>query len=242
MMHPAFLATFSAGDAFALIAKTTIFGKLIMLILFVISVLSWAVMIEKARLLARIRRGHLEFWNRCDAWLSGRGAWADLERWCRQRRSLPLANLLVEAAGQQSPAGVRRAAERIAYAEVENMERYLMLLATAVTISPFLGLLGTVWGIMTAFWDMAAMKSANLLVVAPGIAEALITTIGGLAAAIPAVVFYNLSVRKIDLVTNEMERLRSLLEEQATSRQTEPGVPAAAESRRPDVHEKERIR
>ncbi len=240
MTHPPFLAAFTAGDAFDLIAKTTIFGKLIMLTLMVISVVSWAVMIEKARLLAGIRRGHLDFWARCDAWIDGRTAWRDLEHWCTQHRSLPLSRLLLAAGVATSPAAVRRTAERVTYGEVESMERYLMLLATAVTISPFLGLLGTVWGIMTAFWDMAGMKSANLLVVAPGIAEALITTIGGLAAAIPAVVFYNLSVRKIDLVTNEMERLRGLLEEQVAARQTEPG--AAAEPRRPEMHEKERIR
>ena len=59
------------------------------------------------------------------------------------------------------------------------------------------------------------MHSANLTVVAPGIAEALITTVAGLAAAIPAVVFYNLLIRRLDLVTNELERLRTILEESA---------------------------
>ncbi len=232
------LAVFTAGDAFEVISQTTIFGKLIMLTLLVISVVSWAVMVEKARLLANIRKGHLVFWARCEDWLAGRSGWRELEQWCQRHKTLPLSKLLLAAGGAPSIAAMRRSAERVTYAEVESMERYLMLLSTAVTISPFLGLLGTVWGIMTAFWDMAAMKSANLLVVAPGIAEALITTIGGLAAAIPAVVFYNLSVRKIDLVTNEMDRLRALLEERAASPQVEPG----AEVRRPELHEKERIR
>jgi biopolymer transport protein ExbB/TolQ len=84
------------------------------------------------------------------------------------------------------------------------------------------------------------MRSANLLVVAPGIAEALVTTVGGLSTAIPAVVFYNLFVRKIDLVTNEMERLRTLCEERVAG--LAPAIAVSAEPRRPDTHEKERIR
>lgn len=241
MTHPAFLAAFTAGDAIRLIGETTFFGKLIMLALLVLSVLSWAVMIEKARLLYRIRRGHLQFWERCDAWLAGRSSWADLRRWCADRPATPLANLLAAMEGQVSAIGVRRTAERVIYAEVERMERYVMLLSTTVTISPFLGLMGTVWGIMAAFWDMASQRSASLLVVAPGIAEALITTVAGLGAAIPAVVFYNLFVRKIDLVANELERLRSLLEERVTAPPPEPGG-VAAEARRPQTHDKERIR
>ena len=155
--------------------------------------------------------------------------------------------MLLALEGLTSVAAVRRSAERAIYAEVEELERYLMLLSTAVTISPFLGLLGTVWGIMNAFWDMQALRSANLIVVAPGIAEALITTIAGLATAIPAVVFYNLIVRKIDLVANEMERLRTLFEEEVTAQAgaAAAGAPAHAvpvEARRPQAHEKERIR
>jgi biopolymer transport protein TolQ len=136
---------------------------------------------------------------------------------------------------------VRRASERIAYLEIERLERYLMLLSTAVSISPFLGLLGTVWGIMTSFWSMSTMQSATLTVVAPGIAEALVTTIAGLATAIPAVIFYNSLVRKIDLVGNEMERLRTVLEERAGGGRGElhPGVRDFA--RRPAVHDKEHI-
>ncbi len=127
---------------------------------------------------------------------------------------------------------IRRASERVAYLEIENLERYLILLSTAVTISPFLGLLGTVWGIMSSFWGMASMQSANLTVVAPGIAEALITTIAGLATAIPAVIFYNMIVRKIDLVGNELDRLRTILEEEAGGEDGPGGRDAAP---RPDV-------
>jgi len=240
MTLPGFLAIFSAGDAIHLIGKSTFFGKLVMLTLLVLSLLSWAVMIEKGRLLARIRRGHARFWPVCDAWVEGRIGRDEFRRWCAAHPGLPLTAMALEIEGAGSIPAVRRGAERALFAEVETLERYLMLLSTAVTISPFLGLIGTVWGIMTAFWEMASMRSASLLVVAPGIAEALITTVGGLATAIPAVVFYNLFVRKIDLVTNEMERLRTICEERVAG--LAPATAAPAEPRRPETHEKERIR
>jgi hypothetical protein len=106
-----------------------------------------------------------------------------------------------------------------------------------VTISPFLGLLGTVWGIMTSFWDMASMQSANLTVVAPGIAEALVTTIAGLATAIPAVIFYNMLVRKIDLVGNEMDRLRTILEERLPAAAVAETWAGRDVARRPERHD-----
>jgi biopolymer transport protein TolQ len=80
---------------------------------------------------------------------------------------------------------------------IAGWESYLIFLSTTATISPFLGLLGTVWGIMSSFISMGARGSADLYVVGPGIAEALITTIFGLGAAIPAVIGYNYMVRII---------------------------------------------
>jgi len=84
-----------------------------------------------------------------------------------------------------------RALARAATAESTRIERRLSFLATTATVTPFIGLFGTVWGIMSAFGDIGRMGSANLAVVAPGISEALITTAMGLLAAIPAAVFYN---------------------------------------------------
>jgi biopolymer transport protein TolQ len=241
-MPPAtFLARLGTSELVGLLADTTFFGKFVLLVLLVLSVVSWAVVVEKARLLARIRRGHFQFWDRLEDWLDGRLAASELRRWCEDHPDLPLANQFIETGNLGDAPAVRRASERVAYLEIERLERYLMLLSTAVTISPFLGLLGTVWGIMTSFWDMASLQSANLTVVAPGIAEALITTIAGLATAIPAVIFYNSLVRKIDLVGNEMERLRTFLEERAGGGrgQEDPGVRDFAA--RPDLHDKERI-
>ena len=241
MTASVFLLSFGTSELVSLIAETTFFGKFILLMLLVLSVVSWAVMLEKGRQLARIRSGHLQFWDRLEDWLEGRIAARDLHVWAEARPDLPLANQLVEVRDLDAAPSVRRASERIAYLEIERLERYLMLLATAVSISPFLGLMGTVWGIMTSFWNMAAMQSANLTVVAPGIAEALVTTIAGLATAIPAVIFYNALVRKIDLVGNEMERLRTVLEERAGGGRGEVHPGARDHARRPALHDREHI-
>ncbi|MFO7652286.1 MAG: MotA/TolQ/ExbB proton channel family protein [Candidatus Krumholzibacteriia bacterium] len=239
MFSAHFLAALGSAELLNLVAETTFFGKFIMLVLFVISVLAWAVLVEKGRVLSGIRKGHLEFWRECDAWLAGQRSREELARWCERRPDLPLCNQVVETEGMGSAPAVRRASERVAYLEIERLERYLIVLATTVTIAPFLGLMGTVWGIMTSFWDMASSQSASLTVVAPGIAEALITTIMGLATAIPAVIFYNMLVRKIDLVGNEMERLRTILEEEVGGGGT--GTVNGHPARRPAFHEKERI-
>ncbi len=231
-------AAMTAGDLLGLLHDTTLFGKIILLILLVLSILSWAVMIDKGRTLAQIRNRHVAFWRAARDWLETERADA-LTTWCQEHPDSPLAALWLEAAPEDSPLAIRRACERITWLEVENLERYLIILSTTVTIAPFLGLMGTVWGIMQAFWDMQALRSANLAVVAPGIAEALITTIAGLSAAIPAVVFYNLFVRKIDLVANEMDRLRTLLEERAAGSGTNGD--RLPRSRRPDIHPGERI-
>ncbi len=238
MTHAPFLASLGAAEILDLLSKSSFLGILDVVVLVLLSVLCWAVMFDRGRLLASVRRGHLEFWDRCDAWMQGRLDRRDLEAWCRSRPDLPLANLWRETAAQPTSQAVRRSAERVSYAETENLERYLIILSTTVTVAPFLGLLGTVWGLMQAFWEMSVLRSANLAVVAPGITEALVTTIAGLSAAVPAVVFFNLFVRKIDLIGNEMERLRSLMEEAAPS----AGEARLAQSRRPEPHEKEQIR
>ncbi len=90
-------------------------------------------------------------------------------------------------------------------AERDLMGHYIPWLATIGSVSPLLGLLGTVLGVMDAFIGIASKGSGNIAAVAPGVAEALITTVGGLAAAIPAVIAYNLFVNRINLFTGELE-------------------------------------
>ncbi len=234
-------ALLGPGELMGLVMDSTFFGKGILLVLLVLSVLSWSVLADKGRTLMTIRSGHVEFWKQMDLWLDNAQTKADLVSWCREHPELPLANQIIETQDLDRVPDIRRASERVTYLELENLERYLILLSTAVTISPFLGLLGTVWGIMSSFFEMSAMQSANLAVVAPGIAEALVTTIAGLATAIPAVIFYNMLVRKIDLVGNEMDRLRTVLEEGAGGGSGAVGSAGRDHHRHPEVHGSETI-
>lgn len=93
--------------------------------------------------------------------------------------------------------GIGRTLRHASLKELSQMERYLIFLATTGSVTPFIGLFGTVWGIIDAFVGIGAAGSANLGAVAPGIAEALIATAAGLAAAIPAVIAYNYFVNRI---------------------------------------------
>jgi len=100
---------------------------------------------------------------------------------------------------------IARALRRATTSEITRLEKYLTFLATTGATAPFIGLFGTVWGIMTAFKGIGETGSASLAVVAPGIAEALIATAIGLVAAIPAVMGYNHFQHKIKVVIAEMD-------------------------------------
>ncbi len=98
-----------------------------------------------------------------------------------------------------------RALRRTGVREVAQMERHLIFLATTGNVTPFIGLFGTVWGIMDSFSGLAAAGSASLAAVAPGIAEALVTTAAGLAAAVPAVIGYNYFLTRVRGLTAQMD-------------------------------------
>jgi len=104
---------------------------------------------------------------------------------------------------------VERALHRACGTETSKLESLLGFLATTGSACPFIGLFGTVWGIMNAFRGIGARGSATLAVVAPGISEALIATAFGLAAAIPAVVFYNYYLNRIRAISLEMDNFAS---------------------------------
>lgn len=106
---------------------------------------------------------------------------------------------------------VERAMNRAGSAEITKLESALGFLATTGSASPFIGLFGTVWGIMDTFRAIGVRGSATLAVVAPGISEALIATAAGLAAAIPAVIFYNYYTNKIKNMAMEMDNFASEL-------------------------------
>jgi biopolymer transport protein TolQ len=101
--------------------------------------------------------------------------------------------------------GIERALERARKAELERLQRALPLLATTASATPFIGLFGTVWGIMNTFRAIGATGSTSILTVAPGIAEALINTAAGLLAAIPAVVAYNHLLARVRSLNRRME-------------------------------------
>src|SRR3989441_240348 len=120
-----------------------------------------------------------------------------------------VADLFVGDADESLPPerleAVNRALRRAAALEVALLERYLPFLATTASAAPFIGLFGTVWGIMAAFHGIGQQGSASLAVVAPGISEALIATAAGLGAAIPAVIGYNYFVNRVKHWATEMD-------------------------------------
>jgi biopolymer transport protein TolQ len=197
----------------ALIANSSLFAKAILVILVVLSVYSWAIIWNRARLFARVDRADRAFIGAFRRLPSG----ADCRLVCEQHPQSIVAR--VALAGQRSldqhPAGEAmtwsarydlawRAMERSSNDESARLERHLGFLATTGSVSPFIGLMGTVWGVMMSFLNIGAQGSASLVVVAPGIAEALIATVAGLAAAIPAVVGYNHYLQRLRELGNTM--------------------------------------
>jgi biopolymer transport protein TolQ len=115
--------------------------------------------------------------------------------------------------------GTRRAMKATYQREMDTLESHLNFLATVGSVSPYVGLFGTVWGIMNAFRGLSNVAQATLAQVAPGIAEALVATAMGLFAAIPAVIFYNRFTHDIDRLASRyesfMEELQNILQRQA---------------------------
>jgi len=101
---------------------------------------------------------------------------------------------------------MRLAMERAKITEMKNLESSLPTLGTFVSVSPFLGLLGTVWGIMVAFLEIRARGSAHITIVAPGISDALITTVYGLLVAIPALIFHNIFRSRVNSYNSEFDK------------------------------------
>jgi biopolymer transport protein TolQ len=175
--------------------------KIVMIGLLAASVWSWAIILEKFFLFAKTRKETAKFEQ---VFWSGQSL-RDLYQACIQRRNTGIAALFVAAyrewersGGERNPKpapGTQLRVEKVMdltiSREVERLERRLTFLATVGSTAPFVGLFGTVWGIMTSFQAIAVSKNTNLAVVAPGIAEALFATALGLLAAIPAVIFYN---------------------------------------------------
>ncbi len=216
------------GSLLELIAGSSPLSKGVLFILFLFSIASWAVFLNKLwrfRRLDRQTSSFLDIFRRSTKF-------SEVQSVCRSLSHSPLVGVfqagyaelntqLRQGDGAANPGGrpavpvgrpilrsfdaLDRALLRASAVEANKLENRVDLLATTASISPFIGLFGTVMGIMDAFRGIAATGSTNLSVVAPGIAEALIATAAGLAAAIPAVYFYNLLTNRVKLYLSAME-------------------------------------
>jgi len=221
----------SSGEILGLIARSSGISKGVLLSLILLSIFSWSIFLFKWWLFRRAGRQSTQFLDvfrrstrfsevqavcpsLSESPLVGlfRAGYAELTTQLRQNPSTgpPPAHDAESATATTRPTlksltAVDRALTRASVVEVGRLEAWLTVLATTASISPFIGLFGTVWGIMGAFEGIGQTGSTNLGVVAPGIAEALVTTAAGLAAAIPAVLFYNYLVQKSKVFASRMD-------------------------------------
>ncbi|MGN1394629.1 MAG: protein TolQ [Succinivibrionaceae bacterium] len=185
----------------------------VMLFLLLLSIVSWTLIIQRGRYLSSCKRKALrfedEFWGNIDL--------NQLYQNCKSKKDLSgmekiftqgfteFARLHKQGVKNKDTLldGTYRAMKVTCAREIEELENHLPTLATIGSISPYIGLFGTVWGIMSAFIALSAVKNATLAMVAPPIAEALIATAMGLFAAIPAVMFYNRYATKVEKLENQ---------------------------------------
>jgi biopolymer transport protein TolQ len=196
--------------------------KLVLLLLIVFSVVSWAIIFLKFRLFKGIERNQVEF---AKAFAEGKNL-ASLYDLAEKSDRTPLTEVFrtgylelmrIQRGRSAEPAtpadrasafpldNVERAMRKATNEEIALMETYLPFLATTGSATPFIGLFGTVWGIMNAFSGIAMTGSATLSTVAPGIAEALIATAAGLAAAIPSVMAYNFFLNRVRAIATRLD-------------------------------------
>lgn len=222
---------------FGLFLQASLLVQLVMLLLLGTSVVSWAFIFQRAKILknarAETKKFEDKFWSGIDLnqfyqELSARQSiqgmaslfCAGFKEFARLRKT---ANTPSEALMDGSLRAMRVSLSR----EVDNLEANLPFLATTGSISPYIGLFGTVWGIMNSFIALGQVQQATLAMVAPGIAEALIATAMGLFAAIPAVIAYNRFSNQVEKLENSygnfMEEFSSILHRQTLAqRASEP--------------------
>lgn len=196
-----------------LVMNASIVVKCVLGILVFASLISWATIFSKCIVLSRAMRQTNEFeqrfWSGADL--------AKLFETATQRRDKSGAQERIFAGGMteflklaEKPegellSGVRRGMSAVYQREVDDLEKGLPLLASIGSVSPYIGLFGTVWGIMNAFTGLSTLENVSLAVVAPGIAEALVATAIGLFAAIPATAAYNYFANRLERITNRFE-------------------------------------
>lgn len=206
-----------------LIRETSPVAKAVLLILLGFSIGSWGIILSKSLLLRRIRRESETFWR---IFRKGHN-FSEISTALESLRFTPLvpvfnagaeilspppargAGAMAVRTGAVSLSTVQRALQRAAAAQLTMMESRLTFLATTAAVAPFIGLFGTVWGVLTTFTALSNSNIATLQAVAPGIADALITTAFGLFTAIPAVIWYNSFVYKIRNLGGELDDLQA---------------------------------
>ncbi|MFZ1910467.1 MAG: protein TolQ [Burkholderiales bacterium] len=218
-------------DFWTLVVHATFVVKVVLALLLAVSFMSWMYIFQKWFVIRRARaqteQFEREFWSGNDLTTLYQGAVTDrhsigsleriFESGFREFTKLR-GQRAVEASAMVN--GARRAMQATFQREMDHLERRLAFLASTGSVSPYVGLFGTVWGIMHAFRNLANVQQATLAQVAPGIAEALIATAIGLFAAIPAVVAYNRYSHDIDRLAirfeSFMEEFSNILHRQAT--------------------------
>jgi biopolymer transport protein TolQ len=216
----------STSGVLGIVSNLGIEATLVLLILILFSVFSWAIIVEKYITYGKVRKQSDDFLKV----FRKSSKFSEVQSVCSKLQYSPFVGLFLaafaelnqqlKAAVQVSPGdgpegqkklrissleSINRALMRATTVEVNKLERRLGFLATTGSVTPFIGLFGTVWGIMTAFQDIGAQGSASLATVAPGISEALVLTAAGLAAAIPAVIFYNILLNRAKVFYAEMD-------------------------------------
>jgi biopolymer transport protein TolQ len=200
MTIPLFAANFLGGEIVDLLWQTGPIAKIVLVILMVFSLLSWAIIVQKLSLFRRARTQSARFQRA----FRKASRLQDVAAVAEQFKPSPLVTVvegayeeLKKQGGLRNPTAVQRAMQIASSEELTRMERRLPWLATTGAVAPFIGLFGTVWGIMDAFHGLGTAGAATLRAVAPGISEALITTAAGLFAAIPAVIAYNVYLNNV---------------------------------------------
>ena len=207
-------------SVFQMISGAGLVVKLVLLSLLAFSVTSWVIIVLKFLLINRSQKETVEF---VDAFWQSRNL-GDAYSRAKQLKESTVANVFriaykelkritntasTDGAGsldtRSGVDNIRRILRRATSEETHRMAQMVPFLATAGSTAPFIGLFGTVWGIMNSFQGIAQKGSANLAVVAPGIAEALIATAVGLAVAIPSVIAYNFFAQKIKEIDAELQ-------------------------------------
>jgi biopolymer transport protein TolQ len=230
-----FLAVFVGGEVVDMISNSGPVAKLVLLLLLAFSLISWAIILTKWSLLRRARTQSGRFVR---AFRKAQRL-QDVAAVAEQFKPSPLVGVFeggyqeyrrqaAASGGLRNLVSVQRGMQIGASEGITRLERNVPWLAITAAVTPFVGLFGTVWGIIDAFHGLGTAGAATLRAVAPGISEALITTAAGLAAAIPAVIAYNLigaSIRELAARSDDfaLEVLNAVENSYATSA---PQIPA----------------